>query len=294
MRGLAQPMSATMLENLVFWKPYFDRDGLIVALDDDRAVGFVHAGFGPNEEKDSYSTELGVTCLLMTHPHPEREAIAAELLHRSEQYLRKRGGRVLYGGGIRPLDPYYLGLYGGSELPGILASDSVGQELFRGGGYREIDRCIVLQRQLAGFRPTVDRCQMQVRRRYNVEAVFDPPAANWWEACTVGQTERTRFELVPRKGGPVAGQATVWNMEPLSSCWGVHAMGVSELQVDESARRQGLATFLMGETLRQIHTHGVTLVEVQAMQHNTAAIGLYQKLGFQQIDQGVVFRKETA
>ncbi len=286
-------MSATLLENLVFWKPFFDREGLIVAVDGKRPVGFVHAGFGPNETKDACSTDLGVTCMLMTHSQAERDVIAQELLRRSEQYLRARGGRVLYGGCIRPLDPYYLGLYGGSELPGILASDTLGQEVFREGGYREIDRCLVLHRQLGGFRPLVDRCQMQVRRRYNVEAVFDPPAENWWEACTVGQTERTRFELVPRHGGPPAGRAIFWNMEPLASCWGVHAMGLSELYVDESVRRQGLATFLVGEALRQINTHGVTLVEVQAMQHNTAAIGLYQKLGFQEIDQGVVFRKET-
>ncbi len=294
MRGLAQPMSTSLLENLVFWKPYFDREGLIVAVEDDRLVGFVHAGFGPNEQRDSCSVELGVTCLLMTPPHAERETIATELLARSERYLRERGGRVLYGGGIRPLDPYYLGLYGGSELPGILASDTLGQEVFRRGGYREIDRCIVLQRELAGFRPEVDRCPMQVRRRYNVEAVFDPLAADWWEACTVGQTERTRFDLVPRSGGPAVGHATFWSMEPLSSCWGVHAMGLSELDIDESLRRQGLATFLVGEALRQVQTHGVTLVEVQAMQHNTAALGLYRKTGFQQVDEGVVFRKESS
>lgn len=293
-RGLVQPMSASMLERLVFWKPFFDRNGLIVACEDERVVGFVHAGFGPSDDQASLSTDLGVTCMLMTHPHAERETIAAELLRRSEEYLRGHGARVLYGGGIRPLDPYYLGLYGGSELPGILASDGLGQEVFRSGGYREIDRCIVLQRQLAGFRPLVDRRQMQVRRRYNVEAVFDPPSASWWEACTVGQTERTRFELVSRTGGPSTGHATFWNMEPLAGSWGVHATGLSELEIDEPARRQGLATFLVGEALRQINSHGATVVEVQAMQHNTAALGLYAKLGFQEADQGVVFRKEAS
>lgn len=293
-RGLVQPMSASMLEGLVFWKPFFDRQGLIVACEDNRVVGYVHAGFGPSDDQASLSTDLGVTCILMTHPQAERESLARELLSRSEAYLRGRGARVLYGGGIRPLDPYYLGLYGGSELPGILASDTLGQELFRGAGYREIDRCIILQRQLAGFRPLVDRRQMQVRRRYNVEAVFDPPAGSWWEACTSGQTERTRFELVSRSGGPARGHATFWNMEPLASSWGVHATGLSELEIDEAVRRQGLATFLVGEALRQIHSHGATVVEVQAMQHNTAALGLYAKLGFQEADQGVVFRKEAS
>jgi GNAT superfamily N-acetyltransferase len=292
MRGLAQPMSANMLESYVLWKPYFDREGVILAVDDDRPVGFVHAGFGPDEDQSSLSTQLGVTCLLMTYPHPQRERIARELLACSEKYLREHGAKVLYGGCIRPLDPFYLGLYGGSELPGILVSDELGQEAFRNGGYKEIDRCIVLHRELAGFRAPVDRLQMLVRRRFNVEAVFDPPSSTWWEACTVGQTERTRFDLVSRDGGPPRGHATFWNLEPLASSWGVHAVGLSALEIDESERRQGLATFLLGEALRQSHGHGATLVEVQAMQHNTAALSLYRKLGFQEVDQGVVFRKE--
>jgi len=52
-------------------------------------------------------------------------AVADELLLRSEAYLQDRGSKIIYGGGIRPLNAYYLGLYGGSELPGILATDVV-------------------------------------------------------------------------------------------------------------------------------------------------------------------------
>ena len=54
-----QPMSAMLLEQFVFSKPYFDPAGLIVALRDDKPVGFVHAGFGPNDEGTALATELG-------------------------------------------------------------------------------------------------------------------------------------------------------------------------------------------------------------------------------------------
>ena len=40
-RGLMQPMSAALFDQLVLAKPYFDREGLIVAVDDDRPVGYV-------------------------------------------------------------------------------------------------------------------------------------------------------------------------------------------------------------------------------------------------------------
>jgi len=53
-----------------------------------------------------------------------------------------------------------------------------------------------------------------------------------------------------------------------------------------------VATYLVGETLRQLHEQSFVLVEAQTMETNTSAIALYRKLGFKQVDSGVVFRKE--
>ena len=80
-----------MLELVVLAKPYFEREGLILALDDGRPIGFVHAGFGPSDDESRLSTELGVTVLLLTINHPEQATVAGELLARSEDYLHCRG-----------------------------------------------------------------------------------------------------------------------------------------------------------------------------------------------------------
>jgi ribosomal protein S18 acetylase RimI-like enzyme len=56
-------------------------------------------------------------------------------------------------------------------------------------------------------------------------------------------------------------------------------------------QRIGLATFLNVEAIRYLQTSGMGLVEAQTMQQNTAARGLYEKLGFKQVDQGIVLRK---
>jgi ribosomal protein S18 acetylase RimI-like enzyme len=290
-RGLVQPMSADLFEQLVLAKPYFENAGLIVAVDDDLPVGFAHAAFGPREDEQGLSTELGTTCLVMVRANYQRRGIGAELLTHSEAYLRGRGAKVLYAGGIRPLNAFYLGLYGGSELPGVLDSDSKAQCLFKSQGYREIDRCLVFHRTLAGFRPPVDRQQMQVRRRCLFEVVEDPPAKTWWEACTYGGFERTRFELKARTEGTLLASALVWNIEPLASSWGVHAGGLLDVAVDPAHQREGLATFLLSEAFRHLQTQSISLVEVQTMRQNAAAIGLYRKLGFEEIDQGAVYRK---
>jgi ribosomal protein S18 acetylase RimI-like enzyme len=287
-RGLVQPMLPTLFERHVLSKLYFDREGLIVAESEGRIVGFAHAGFGPTDDFSDISTELGTTAMLMTVASDD--GLADELLARSEERLRSRGAKVLYAGGIWPLNPFYLGLYGGSEAPGILTSSRSLVEIFTRAGYEEIDRVLVFQRELAGFRSPVDRQQIQWRRNCQIEAELDPPPANWWEACQWAQSDRYRFSLRLR-GGPVCGTAVYWDMEPLASSWGVHAAGLIQFEVDAGQRRQGLGTFLVAESMRQMHEQGATLVETQTMQSNTAAVGLYKKLGFKEVDQGLVLRK---
>lgn len=292
-RGLIQSTTPAVLERLVFSKPYFDRQGFIVAEEDGQAIGFVHAGFGCCDDGSALSTQCGATCMLMVAPHVDRAEIAVELLAQSENYLQRGGATTLYGGSTYPVDPFYQGLYGGSELSGVLASDAPWVQLFLDAGYREAERYSILQRKLTGFRPPVNRQQMQLRRRYNIESQQDPPEPDWWRACTYGQTDRTQFTLCPRDGTTASGSVTFWDMEPLASSWGIHAAGLIQLEIEPSLRRQGLATFLVGESLRQIGAVGVTLAEVHIMQSNEAALGLYKKLGFEQIDQGIMLRKDV-
>ena len=62
-------------------------------------------------------------------------------------------------------------------------------------------------------------------------------------------------------------------METMAGAWGVHAVGVAGLEVAPSARRQGLATYLLGEAFRQLHAQGVALVEVHVAEENAAGPG---------------------
>jgi GNAT superfamily N-acetyltransferase len=289
-RGLMQPMSPAVLERFVFSKPTFDRNGLIVAVEGDKVLGFAHAGFGPSEDQSTLCFEHGVTCLVMLRPDAEA-SIAGELLARSEAFLHDRGAKTLYGGGSYPLSPFYYGLYGGSEFSGVLQSDLRMQAIFQEHGYHEAKRSMVLHRDLAGFRPAVDRAQLQIRRHTTVEMFVDPPTTTWWEACIFEPFDRTRCILVERDGGPPRAAVNFWSMETMVGAWGVHAVGVADLEVGAGRRRQGLATYLMGEALRHLHTQGVALAEVHVAQENTAAQALFRNLGFDQVDASVLYRK---
>jgi ribosomal protein S18 acetylase RimI-like enzyme len=290
-RGLMQPMSAALFEELVLSKSYFDNAGLILALDDGAPAGYVHAGFGPTEDGSTLCYNRGVISMLIVRPEYRRRGIGQQLLAHAEKYLCGRGVKEIYGGGIHPVTPFYLGLYGGSELPGVLASDADALRRYEASGFTAVDRCAVFHRDLTTFRPIVDRKQLQLRRQQNLQVVVDPPCRTWWEACTFGGFDRTRFELAPKTGGPPIASLTVWSMEPLSTSLGVRATGMYDLYVDPAHRRQGTAVCLLGEACKQLAAEGVALLETQAMLRDTPAVNLFKKLGFKQVDEGVVFRK---
>jgi ribosomal protein S18 acetylase RimI-like enzyme len=289
-RGLMQPMSVSLLDRYVLSKPTFDRDGLIVAADDEKLLGFAHAGFGPNSQGTNLCHEHGVTSLVLTRPDADPR-VARELLSRAEEYLTSRGARTLYGGGGYPMSPFYYGLYGGSELSGVLDSDSAQRELFVEAGYRPCARSVILQRDLAGFRPVVDRQQMQIRRTTRLSTMVDPPSQTWWDAVIFEPFERTRWNLAEREGGPSLASVYVWALETMTGAWGVRAAGIVDLVVPDEQRRRGLATNLLGETIRQLQAQGISLVEVHVPEENAAARGVFTNLGFQQVDASTLYCK---
>jgi GNAT superfamily N-acetyltransferase len=287
-----QPVTPGILEQLVFSRPYFDPEGLILAFDGDQAVGFVHAGFGANETETDIDTSMGTTYQLMLRADHRSDALADELLHRSEEYLRGRGAKAIYGGGVKPLNAFYLGLYGGSELPGVLVGDPVLGAACLRNGYREIDRVQILQLELAQFRPPFTRTQRTLRREMSSSEIYGPPARSRWEACTFGDFERLRFSL-SAGNRPALAEVDFWDIEPLSTRWNVATAGMFDLTVCDSRRRQGLATFLLVEAFERLRKRGIVFVEAQTMQNNAPAIALYTKLGFTKVDEGVVYRKEA-
>ena len=291
-RGLVQPMSAALFERQVLNASMFDREGLIVACEGGHLLGFVHAGFGPSQDLQRLSAEIGGTCTLMVRPVDSPSNLASELLARSEEYLLNRGAKTLFAGGVDPWGPFYLGITGGSACSIVLNSDSTVQHFYQSHNYSEDARAIVMHCDLAKFRPPIDRRQLLVRRRTNLQVLEDPAAETWWESSTLGTCDRTRFNLLPRDGGPPLADVTMWNMDLLGASWGIRAAGLTGLEVlVGSNRRQGLALYIVAEALRHFQALGMMVIEAQVAADNLPAKFLFEKLGFVEVDQAVRYRK---
>src|SRR5262249_13428457 len=177
-------------------------------------------------------------------PSHRRRGVGSELLHRCESYLAGRGATTVYAGPMPPNNPFYLGLYGGSESAGFLTSDAAGEPFLLRHGYARHDCCQILQRPLDGTISAADARFLAVRRRFELVAQPRKGAGSWWQESVLGPIELYDVLLRDRATGDVAAQAAAWEMLGFCRQASGPAFGIIDLEVRETLRRQGLAKFL--------------------------------------------------
>ena len=286
-----QPVTPAMLEDLILSKPYFDRHGLIIAVEGARPVGFAHAAFGANEDLSDIDHQQGSVQMVLTAPHPDRAMIAMELVSAGEDYLRRRGAKQLYAGTQFPFNGFYVGLYGTCDMSGILGSDEAARELFSAAGYQETSKRLLLHRSLIGCRSVIDFKQMQLRKKFQVTCCTDVLPDNWWENCVWSHAEWMRVTLSLRGGTDSIISATFWEILPLSRAWGVRTVGMVRLEDTPEAREEGLTTLLLGEAFRQLAEHHFAQIEVQAAASDESLLKIYKQLGLVEHDTAGLFCK---
>jgi ribosomal protein S18 acetylase RimI-like enzyme len=289
-RGATRLRAATLLEHCLFAKPYFDPAGLLIAEDGGKLVGFAHAGFGPNAAETDLSFEVGIVCAVAVRPSYRRQKIGTQLLKRAEDYLRGHRAKQIVAGGIRPLNPFYFGLYGGADSPGFLASDAAAGPFLEHNGYQSWSTCLVLDRRLQTYEPVVDPRFLGLRRRYDIQLVPQPEIKSWWQECVMGVFEPVEFRLTDKLSGIPAARMMVWEMTAGRQP-GNAAAGVLDVQVRPDVRRQGLARFLVNQMLRYIQEQFFRGAEAHVPESNAAARGLYGSIGFEQVDVGRSYRR---
>jgi GNAT superfamily N-acetyltransferase len=290
-RALLARITEPLLDQFVLSKLYFDSRGLIVAHDGDQLVGFVHAGFGPTSGGETLDVASGAISLVLTDPDRTPDGLSRELVERAEQYLLSQGAKQIHGGATPELAPFYLGLYGGSNLCGVLESDERQSRLFQNAGYEPRHKVLVWQRPLGDFRSPMNRELLQLRRQFRLEAAAVLAPSHWWQACRDAHHEQTEFYLVKQDGGRQAAAVTVWDMEPLASGWGISAAGLVGCERFWEVTGPAHCLFLLAETCKQLQMHGIGMVETQVDEGNQPARQVLEELGFRQIDSGVVYTK---
>jgi ribosomal protein S18 acetylase RimI-like enzyme len=293
-RGAVELRANTPLENAVFNKPYFDPFGFIVAEDDNgRMAGFMHGGFGPNEELSALDYTTGVICAFAVRPEHRRQGVANELLQRCEAYLRQRGATTIQAGATRPNKPFYLGVYGGSNAPGFLRSDADIEPFLLKHGYAPDRRVLVFDRRLDVPLNIVDARFGPLKRKYEIQVLPQARLGSWFRECVLGPLEPSEFRLDDKSTGQTAAKAMFWEMTDYGWRWGAPPAGILDVLVRNDLRRQGLGKFLLAQLLRHLQEQYFAVAEVQVQEEDETAARMFRALGFVQVDVGVSYLKSS-
>ena len=289
-RGLVASTDYSTLERHVFAKQYFDREGFFVAQQGSDLIGFAHAGFSPNASFSELNYSDGIISQLRIDAAVTDTTVAQRLLELATDYCRSKGATTVHAGSDFPYSPFYLGLYGGSCHPGILEHDNLVMAGFEDFGFVEHDRIIILELRLAELKSIMGRQQMSVRRNYLINGTSDPLEQSWWESCTLGIADRDRFTVINKRSKELCGSVSYWDMRPLSESSGDKARGLYNLFTIEKLRRGGIATYLVGESLKHLAKSDVNIVEAQTRESDAASQALFEKLGFEKVSFGKLLR----
>jgi ribosomal protein S18 acetylase RimI-like enzyme len=290
--GIHMPTS-TSLERCVLAKPFFDPAGLIVAEDNGALAGFVHAGFGPDAAQGAVSTSVGVLCFLGVRSAQRGHGIGAGLLEQAESYLRQRGVESVYAGPHWPRGPFYQGLYGGSELPGFLASLADLHTFLTHKHYRVCQEVAVLRRRLRDPVKLIDPRLPRLRQQVEFNIGARKFLGSWWQECIMGPVEPLEFSLTDKTSGEHVATALGWYMEGFGGRAEAPAAGIVHLEVKEGRRRAGLGKLFLTEILRALQGQYFESAEVQVDQTNTVGLHLCHAFGFEQVDVGRIYQKDS-
>jgi ribosomal protein S18 acetylase RimI-like enzyme len=291
-RGAATGVSVDAFETLNFAQPYFDRAGLILALDGHEIIGFVHAGFGANADGSALAYETGVICAILVHPSYRRRGIGRELAKRAEEYLRGKGAQTFYAGPAEPRDPFFFGLYGGTCPAGFFESDPDAAPFLAGLGYEPVERYATMECDLSKQRSPMSFRFVNVRRKIELSITSEPPNASWYWGTRFGRLDTVEFTLRPKESPNDLAEVTVIGLDLYMTSWQQRAVGLTNLRTQETELRKGYAQALVMEASRRLKDELVTLAQANPRESNTAVIKLLESCGFCRIDTGIVYRKK--
>ena len=110
-----------------------------------------------------------------------------------------------------PLNPFYWGLYGGSEGAAVLAGHKPFHHVLIERGYEPAGTTVLLEADLTIPEPRDPRAVL-IRRQTQIEFFDDALPTHWWQNLALGDFQIMEARLLARTDGTPLAHAHAWDM----------------------------------------------------------------------------------
>jgi len=276
------PLTEDCFQARVARQPSFSPQGLLVAAQGDQVTGFVHFGPATNFWFDLAERQVtpGEGLIWALVAPPSDRPLAGDLLGAAMLRLREAGARriLLYPSWVQCTQPFYNGIAGGYEMPGISASREEALALAADQGFEPIaeygtpefdlsdgDRLAALRAEAVRIRLRMRDTGLEPRFREVTSAFFPPRRA----AVLVRGTETIA--------------TTAYGL------WGEYAQahgrrlyGITGVHVATHWRGLGLGKLIVTLALEAALAEGAEALHLHVYRANAPAWNLYHRaVGFQ-------------
>ena len=294
-RGVAAGLTVDAFEYFVFAQPYFDKHGVVLALDGDRLVGYAHATKAVNDDESGLSESRGSVIALLVHPDFRRKGIGTELIRRASRYLQDEGVQTVRLGPDNLTNGFYMGMYGGAQPNGFLEADGSMHPFAQSMGMEPAQRFRSYQRDLN--RKTREPMSMKLianRRNTVLQAVDPSSGASWWWLTRYGRLDAVQFNLLDKRTNEALASCELFGLDLYIPKWGQRAAGLGQISVPDQHRGNDYELSLVLEMGKYLKDQLVTIIDVSIDECETETVTLLESVGFEQYDTGTVFAKPAA
>jgi hypothetical protein len=277
---------------------FFEGEQIIIALDEDRPVGFVHLGPIPDpsfQHAVEYQANIAALCV---HPDTNESVVAASLFAAVEQRCRAENIQRCFFRSALPYSSFYVGIGPGESLAGVLSFESKLCQWLNEAGFRPALPTTLWELNLLDFQVPADRIQMLVRRRSFVQRLIQEPTLPWWQSCVLGHAEVTSFHLTDRTAMRTLQEIIMWGIGPALRTQQEAAMWLWPPAMDYSPEDSPVEIapsdrllFLLAEALRELQTEQIDVARIVTHAESNELHRVLTRLGFKAIESGMVFER---
>ena len=255
---------------LVEKKSYFEPDGLFIAIDSGKVIGWIHACVASGSEA-WHNPDKEIPHIRMLIYPKDNLKVGQALVTEANTWLKKSGQSKFLAIHAEVGYPFYRGLWLGGEPMGSSAMAHV-QLAFEFGGYKNTQESIFMTANMT-------QTPKQMKADENLEIITSkvnmshkPMQESWVGFDPMTTQARIGDETVGSLG---------WVIIPyLAEKLGASCLNIWSLGIREEHRRRGIATMLVSHTMAQAYKLGARYASVGTQFWNTPAYAIYAKLGF--------------